>query len=80
MGYVSLPEGTLPKNKISPENRPKIPKRKLIFQQSIFRCENVSFREGKSPKDRVDVVINGWVGIISWYMLVPHFWVGSPKI
>ena len=67
---------TLPKTKISPENRPG-PKRKLIFQPSIFRCENVSFREGKSPKDRVDVVINGFVGTISWY-LVPHFRVGIP--
>ena len=25
------------------------PKRKLVFQPSIFRCENVSFREGKTP-------------------------------
>jgi len=26
------------------------PKRKLIFQPSIFRCPNVSFREGKCHK------------------------------
>ena len=30
---------------IAPENRPG-PKRKLIFQPSIFRGGNVSFREG----------------------------------
>ena len=36
---------TLPKTNIAPENS-KIPKRKLVFQPSIFRCENVSFREG----------------------------------
>ena len=36
---------TLPETNISPENRPG-PKRKVIFQPSIFRGENVSFREG----------------------------------
>ena len=35
---------TLPKTNIAPENRPG-PKRKLVFQASIFRCY-VSFKEG----------------------------------
>ena len=26
------------------------PKRKLVFQPSIFRCENVSFRDGRVLK------------------------------
>ena len=28
------------------------PKKKLVFQASIFRCENVSFREGSNPQNR----------------------------
>ena len=37
---------TLPETNSSPlKNRPG-PERKLVFQASIFRCENVSFREG----------------------------------
>ena len=51
-GWFSLPEGiafvifvTLHETNIfAPENRPG-PKRKLVFQPSIFRCY-VSFREG----------------------------------
>ena len=39
---------------LAPENRPG-PKRKLIFQPSIFRCEEVSFREG-IPSD-----ISTWI-------------------
>ena len=31
----------------APENMPG-PKRKLVFQASIFRCEHVSFREGNN--------------------------------
>ena len=27
------------------------PKKKLVFQASIFRCENVSFREGSNPQN-----------------------------
>ena len=41
--FVEKP--TLPETNIAPENRPG-PKRKLVFQPSIFRCENVSFRGG----------------------------------
>ena len=37
---------TLPETNVAPENRPS--QRKLVFQPSIFRCENVSFREGTS--------------------------------
>ena len=43
-------EFALPKTNSSPL---KIghPRRKLVFQPSIFRGENVSFREGKTPKN-----------------------------
>ena len=40
---------SLPKTDIAPENRPSPPKKKqkkVVSQPSIFRCENVSFREG----------------------------------
>ena len=38
---------TLPKTSLAPENRPKHPKRKFIFQPYIFRCKlAVSFSEG----------------------------------
>ena len=36
-------------NIFAPENGPG-PKRKLLFQPSIFRGENVSFREGSSQE------------------------------
>ena len=47
-GLNFQPPSRLPSLKLTakaPENRPH-PKRKLTFQPSIFRCENVSFREG----------------------------------
>ena len=31
----------------APANRPKPKKETIVFQASIFRCENVSFREGR---------------------------------
>ena len=54
VGVVSLsyPRITFPYNldgggnQYAPENVPG-PNRKVVFQPSIFRCENVSFREGK---------------------------------
>ena len=43
---------TLPEtnSKFAPENRPVYPKKEttVVFQPSIFRCENVSFREATS--------------------------------
>ena len=42
--HASLMLGTLPETNMAPEDRPG-PKRKLIFQPSIFRCY-FSFREG----------------------------------
>ena len=41
-GKVTLPEAN---SEFAPENRPG-PKRQLVLQPSIFRGENVSFREG----------------------------------
>ena len=36
--YLSLPEGTLSKTNIAPENRPS-QKETIVFQPSIFGCE-----------------------------------------
>ena len=44
-GHLKTKLFTLPGTNIAPENRPK-PNRKVVFQPSIFRGENVSFREG----------------------------------
>ncbi len=50
---------TLPKTNSSPL---KIghPKRKLVFQPSIFRCENVSFREGSGVRYPSHLVKRFW--------------------
>ena len=37
-----------------PENRQNPKKERIVFQPSIFRCENVSFRKGTSTKCFVD--------------------------
>ena len=48
--YKQFSNSTTPKtNTFAPENR-AIPKRKLVFQASIFRC-HVSFREGNNQNE-----------------------------
>ena len=43
--FLGVKRVTLPKTNIAPENRPW-EKETIVFQPSIFRCENVSFRVG----------------------------------
>ena len=59
---------TLPETNISPENRPK-PKRKVVFQPSIFRCEllvsgrvtRIFMAGGQKNKTQEDLSITVWV-------------------
>ena len=42
-------------------------KRKLVFKPSIFRCENVSFREGNAPKEWMSWICFCWCFVYLFY-------------
>ena len=75
MGRTGCVDQNYPKLKLTakaPETRPG-PKRKLIFQPSIFRFENANFREGTCllgiPINKPFATVTGW-GVDPRYMLV----------
>ena len=57
-GTLSLMLPSLKRTFFAPENRPKSKRKRIVFQPSIFRGENVSFREGISELRLENVVFS----------------------
>ncbi len=77
-GYVGVPlDFSLSEtdSKFAPENRGGNPKRKAIFQPSIFKA--ASFREGMSLSQ--NVLLENTASVFSWFFVAAFFFVSRQK-